>query len=407
MTQDLTKLDLTESELYRGGFPHDIFSQLRKEAPVWRHPDTPGFGQTMGEGFWVLSRYEEIREANRRADLFLSAQGPGLGYEGTGFMLTDMDGQPHIRQRKLISSGFTPRMTRRLEDQARDWAVTIVEDALEKENVEFVQEVAYQLPMHMIADILGIPKEDRAWLFALTNDVLLCVDPEHPVPESEREGLAAQIFGYGQKIATQKRAKSDDDVLSLLVTVEDELGKLNDLELDAFFMLLTVAGSETTRNAISSGLHKLLAEPEQMKALRRDPSLMKSATEEIIRWTSPVAYFKRLVAEDTEIAGIPIAKGERVTLWYPSGNRDEAAFDDPFRFDIRRKRNEHIAFGGGGPHFCLGAHLARREITILFEELLKRTSEIELVGDTAYSVLGIGNPILVSLSKLPVRLKAA
>jgi cytochrome P450 len=134
---------------------------------------------------------------------------------------------------------------------------------------------------------------------------------------------------------------------------------------------------------------------------------MKGATEEIIRWSSPVAYFKRIVAEDTEIAGVPIEKGERVTLWYPSGNRDAAFFDDPFRFDIRRERNEHMSFGGGGPHFCLGAHLARREITILFEELLKRTSDIEQIGEPAYSVLGIGNPILMSLGKLPVRLKAA
>ena len=407
MKQDLNELDLTHSELYRKGFPHEIFSQLRQEAPVWRHPDSPGLEQTCDESFWVLSRYEEIREVNRKSELFLSALGPGLGYEGNGLMLTDMDGQPHIRQRKLISSGFTPRMTRRLEDQAREWAVRIIDKALEKESVEFVQEVAYQLPMHMIADILGIPIEDRDWLFNLTNDVLLCVDPEHPVPESEREGLAAQIFGYGQKMATAKRGAPADDVLSVLVGVEDELGKLNDLELDSFFMLLTVAGSETTRSAISSGLQKLLTEPEQMDAMRKDPSLMKSATEEIIRWTSPVAYFKRIVAEDTEIAGVPVAKDDKVTLWYPSGNRDDAAFEDPFRFDIRRKRNDHIAFGGGGPHFCLGAHLARREITILFEELLKRTSGIELVGDPAYSVLGIGNPILVSLSQLPVRLKAA
>jgi cytochrome P450 len=134
---------------------------------------------------------------------------------------------------------------------------------------------------------------------------------------------------------------------------------------------------------------------------------MKSATEEIIRWTSPVAYFKRIVAEDTEIGGVPLLKGERISLWYPSGNRDQDHFDDPFRFDIRRTRNEHMSFGGGGPHFCLGAHLARREITILFEELLKRTSHIEQVGESGYSVLGIGNPILVSLGKLPVRLKAA
>jgi cytochrome P450 len=404
---NLDEIDLTQSELYRNGFPHDIFTTLREQAPVWRHPETPGFESTGGEGFWVLSRYEEIRDANRQSDLFLSASGPGLGYEGTGLMLTDMDGQPHIRQRKLISSGFTPRMTRRVEDQAREWAVKIVDDALAQETVEFVQDVAYQLPMHMIADILGIPKQDRDWLFALTNDMLLCIDPEHPVPESQREALATEVFAYGQKIATQKRAEPTEDILSRLVTVEDELGRLNTLELDAFFMLLTVAGSETTRNAISSGLQQLLAEPEQLEALRRDPGLMKDATEEIIRWTSPVAYFKRLAAEDTEINGVPIAKGDRVTLWYPSGNRDDAHFDDPFRFDIRRSPNEHMSFGGGGPHFCLGAHLARREITILFEELLKRTSHIELIGDPEYSVIGIGNPILVSLGKLPVRLKAA
>lgn len=404
---NLDEIDLTRPDLYRQGFPHEIFSALREQAPVWRHPETPGFAQTGGEGFWVLSRYADIRDVNRQADRFLSAKGPGLGYEGTGLMLTDMDGAPHIRQRKLISSGFTPRMTRRLEDQARGWAAEIVERALERETVDFVQEVAYQLPMHMIADILGIPREDRDWLFATTNDMLLCIDPEHPVPESERERLSTEVFGYGQKIIAKKRERADDDVLSLLATVEDEQGPLDGLELDAFFMLLTVAGSETTRNAISSGLQKLLAEPEQLDALRRDPGLAKSATEEIIRWTSPVAYFKRMVAEDCEIAGVPIAAGERLTLWYPSANRDEAAFEDPFRFDLRRHPNEHVAFGGGGPHFCLGAHLARREITILFEELLKRTAEIEPIGEPSWSVLGIGNPILLSLGKLPVRLKAA
>jgi len=404
---NLAELDLTRSELYRNGFPHDVFTALREQAPVWRHPETAGFDKTGGRGFWVLSRYADIRDANRNPELYLSNGGPGLGYEGMGLMLTDMDGAPHIRQRKLISSGFTPRMTKRLEDLARKWAISIIEDALARETVEFVQDVAYKLPMHMIADILGIPLEDRDWLFTQTNDLLLCLDPEHPVPESAREGIATQIFGYGHKLAAQKRAHPEDDVLSLLVTAEDERGPLNDLELDAFFMLLTVAGSETTRNAISAGLKQLLAEPDQLEAIKEDPSLMKSATEEIIRWSSPVAYFKRIAAQDTTIAGTPIAKGERVTLWYPSANRDAEFFDDPFRFDIRRKGNEHMAFGGGGPHFCLGAHLARREITIFFEELFKRTSHIELIGEPRYSVLGIGNPILVSIGKMPVRLKAA
>ncbi len=403
----LDDIDLTRSDLYRDGFPHEVFKQLREEAPVWRHPETDGFEETGGEGFWVLSRYAEIQQVNRDVAGFLSCKGPGLGFEGTGLMLTDMDAQPHIRQRKLISSGFTPRMTRRLEDLAREWAASIVDAAIERETVEFVQEVAYQLPMQMIADILGIPREDRDWLFALTKDMLLCTDPEYPVPESERAGLSTQIFAYGKQLTARKRAHPEDDVLSVLASVEDEHGPLGELELDAFFMLLTVAGSETTRNAISSGLQQLLAEPEQLDALRRDPSLIKDATEEIIRWSSPVAYFKRMVAEDTEIGGVPIAAGDRVTLWYPSGNRDADAFDDPFRFDIRRSPNEHMAFGAGGPHFCLGAHLARREITMLFEELLKRTSHIEQIGEPAFSVLGIGNPILVSLGKLPVRLKAA
>lgn len=405
-TVKLDDIDLTQTELYRRGFPHEVFRTLRAEAPVWRHPETPGFERTGGEGFFVLSRYEDIREVNRRADLFLSEGGPGLGYVGSGLMLTDMDGAAHIRQRKLISSGFTPRMTKRLEDQARDWAVQIVEDALERENVEFVQEVAYQLPMHMIADVLGIPKGDRRWLFSVINDMLLCIDPAHPVPESKREALAAEVFAYGAKVSAGKRESPDDDVLSILVRAEDESGRLSSLELDAFFMLLTVAGSETTRNAISSGLYQLLAEPGQLAALRRDPSLLKSATEEIIRWTSPVAYFKRTAAADVEVAGVPIAQGERLTLWYPSGNRDESVFENPDRFDIRRRPNEHMAFGGGGPHFCLGAHLARREITILFEELLKRTADIELMSEPEYSVLGIGNPILMSLGNLPVRLKA-
>ncbi len=265
MTITIDEIDLTGPELYRNGFPHDIFTALREQAPVWRHPETGNFEDTSGESFWVLSRYEDIRDANRKSDVFLSRGGAGLGFEGLGFMLTDMDGQPHIRQRKLISSGFTPRMTQRLEYQARDWAIRIVDDALARESVEFVQDVAYQLPMHMIADVLGIPLEDRNWLFALTNDMLGCVDPQHPIPITERDVIAAEVFGYGQKISASKRAQPGDDILSQLVTAEDELGRLNDLELDAFFMLLTVAGSETTRGAIAGGLNQLLAEPAQLE----------------------------------------------------------------------------------------------------------------------------------------------
>jgi cytochrome P450 len=180
--------------------------------------------------------------------------------------------------------------------------------------------------------------------------------------------------------------------------------KLGDDELDGFFMLLNLAGSETTRNAISNGLLALLDDPGQLEALRADPSQMRSATEEIIRWSSPVSYFRRTVTQDTELGGVALAAGDRVSLWYPSGNRDSAVFANPFRFDITRKNNDHVAFGGGGPHFCLGAHLARREITILFEELLARVKSVELLGEPVHSVQGIASPIVVSLKDLPVAL---
>jgi len=320
-----------------------------------------------------------------------------------------MDGPDHNRQRQLISAGFTPRMVGRIEEQARRWAVKIVEDALERGTCDFVEDVAYQLPMHMIADIVGIPVEDRQWLFNLTTQFLQAGDPEHPVSREEQLAIQVQMFQYAQKLGQQKRENPQDDIWTILSTVEvetddGERASLSELELDFFFLLLTVAGSETTRSAISHGMVALLDNPDQLATLRSDPSAMRPAVEEILRWSSPVSYFARRATRDTEIRGVRIAKGQRVTLWYPSANRDEDVFDDPFRFDIHRAQKQHLAFGGGGPHFCLGANLARREIAILFEELLARTREIEVLEPPTYSVLSIYNPILVALKELPVRL---
>jgi cytochrome P450 len=364
----------------------------------------------VGGNFWVVSRHADIQAASRAPELFTAADGPTLmeNRAAQAPMLTNMDGATHIRQRKLISAGFTPRMTKRLEEQARGWAISIIDEALEKERCNFVHDVAYQLPMHMIADVVGIPVADRAWLFDLLNDFLMCTDPAHPVPADQRDAIEREIYEYGQKLSDEKRRNPVDDVWSALTSVEVEhagkRSKLGDDELDGFFMLLNLAGSETTRNAISNGLLALLHEPAQLEALRTDPSQMRSATEEIIRWSSPVSYFRRTVTKDTQLGGVALVAGDRVSLWYPSGNRDEAAFDDPFRFDITRKNNDQIAFGGGGPHFCLGAHLARREITILFEELLARVGSVELLGEPVHSVQGIANPIVVSLKDLPVSL---
>ena len=266
--------------------------------------------------------------------------------------------------------------------------------------------------MHMISDIMGIPVSDRAWLFERTNDFMSCTDPEYAVPASQRDGIQAEIFAYGQKLSEEKRAQPEDDVWSILarVEIEDEAGRktgLSTAELDWFFMLLLLAGSETTRNAIGIGLITLLDHPEQLEALRRDPALHRSATEEILRWASPVGYHSRSATADTEIAGVKIGAGDRVVPVLPSANRDAEIFEDPFRFDITRWPNHQLAFGGGGPHYCLGAHLARREITILFEELLARTREIEITGPAHFNVQGITSTVPVSLRDLPVTLRAA
>ncbi len=407
---DLAALDLTDGSLYRRGFPHALFRALRREAPVWRQPASDPENPIGGRPFWVLSRHDDVRAANRDPEGFAAVRGPALfkNEVSNGLMLTSMDGAAHTRQRKLISAGFTPRMIGRLEARARGWAVQILEAAIERETCDFVERVAYQLPMHMIADIMGIPREDRDWVFAKAADFLQCTDPDHSVPVSDQQKVQLELFQYGQRLSAEKRARPSDDVWTTLtqVELESEDGarhKLEGPELDLFFILLTVAGSETTRNAITLGLLALLEERDQLERLRREPALMKHATEEILRWSSPVAYFKRVATRDTRIRGERIREGELVTLWYPSANRDEAVFPDPYRFDIAREPNDHVAFGGGGPHFCLGAHLARREISILFEELLARVEEVELLGELRYSLQGIGNPIVMSPKQLPVR----
>ena len=408
---DLADLDLTDAAHYRDGFPHEIFAALRRAAPVWWQTIPEALTECADDGFWVLSKYHDIQAANRNTELFSALDGPSLVHrpEMRGTMLVSMDGRDHTRQRKLISAGFTPRMVKRLDEQVRRWAVSIVDEALRRATCDFVADVAYQLPMHMIADIVGIPVEDRQSLFKLTTDLLQAGDPHAGVSKEQQIAIQAEMFEYARRLGQQKRKDPQDDVWTILSTVEvvtddGERTALSELELDLFFLVLTIAGSETTRNAISIGLLALLDHPDQLATLRRDPTLIPSAVEEILRWSSPVSYFARRATRDTEIGGVPIARGQRITLWYPSANRDGEVFDDPFRFDIRRTPNEHLAFGGGGPHFCLGANLARREIAILFEELLARTREIEVLARPTYSALGIYNPVLVALKELPVRL---
>jgi cytochrome P450 len=407
---ELAALDLSDASLYRGGFPHALFTRLRHDAPVWWQQAPEGYAGN-DEGFWVLSKYVDIQAANRDTELFSALDGPSLAHtpEMHGTMLVSMDGREHTRLRRLISAGFTPRMVGRLEQQMRRWASSIIDDALARGTCNFVEEVAYRLPMHVIADIVGIPVQDRQWLFKLTNDFVSAGDADAQRTPEQQMAIQVEMFEYARALGGAKRKRPQDDVWTILSTVEidtDDGGRtgLSEIELDLFFLVLTVAGSETTRNALSTGLMVLLDHPDQLETMRSDARVLDAAVEEILRWSSPVSYFARRATRDTEIRGVRIGAGQRITLWYPSANRDEDVFDDPFRFDIKRAPNEHLAFGGGGPHFCLGANLARREIAIFFEELLRRTRRIEILSAPVYSALGIYSPILVAPKEIPVRL---
>ena len=405
------ELDLTDAALYGDGFPHDLFTALRREAPVTWQAFADGFPGDHDDGFWVLSKHEDVQAVSRNPELFNSFDGPQLSHQPVvaGKMLVSMDGRDHTRQRRLISAGFTPRMVKLLDAQIRHWAESIVDRALELGELDFVAQIAYKLPMNVIADIVGIPFEDREWLFTVTNDILQGDAPDRGMTTEERIGFQAEVFAYAQRLGLEKRADPQDDVWTILSTVEVETDEgertaLSQIELDMFFLLLVIAGSETTRNALSQGLVALLDHPEQLEALRGSPEGIPIAVEEILRWSSPVSCFARRATQDTEIRGVGIAKGDRVTMWYPSANRDDDAFDEPFRFDITRTPNPHVAFGGGGAHFCLGANLARRELTTLLEVLFERTERIELTGSPSYTSLGIFNPIMLFIRELPVRL---
>ena len=410
----LESIDLSHDRLFRHGFPHDVFSVLRDEAPVWRHPSTPALEAIGGKEFWVVSSHADVLAVSRDPEHFRSFEGPRLaGWEpaARGQMLITMDPPDHTRLRRLVGTGFTPRRVAMLDEQAREWAVRIVDAALEKGECDFVHEVAYQLPMHMIADIVGIPVSDRAPLFELVNKALYALDTESEsfVPEEQRPAIQGQIFLYGRELAAEKRRNPTDDVWTNLTTAEVALPdgtptRLSEIELDLFFIVLAVAGSETTRNSISSGLIALLENPDQMERMRSDPSLLDTAADEMIRWASPVTYFRRTAVEDIVLGDAEIAAGDPVTLWYPSANRDAGVFADPFRFDITRKPNPHVAFGGPGVHHCLGSNLARREIRVIFEELLARTADIEILGGPIYSVSGVQSPVVFSMKELPVRL---
>lgn len=377
----LAEVDLNNMDMFVPEVPFKMFETLRREAPVFWH-DEPG-----GTGYWAVTKHADVTLVNRNNLLFSSARGatfindlePEL-LEQQRMMLLNMDPPMHTRYRLLVNKGFTPRLVNRLEERARVITNNILDEVCEKGECDFVNDVAAELPLQVIAEIMGVPYEERKMVFDWSNRMIGSNDPEYQITPEAATEAAAELYVYANRLAAEKRASPTDDIISVLVQAEVGGERLSEFEFDLFFLLLAVAGNETTRNLIAHGTLALMEHPDQRTKLLADPGLLGSSVEEMLRWASPVMSFRRTATEDTVIGNQKVAEGDKVVIWYISANRDEDIFVDPMKFDVARTPNDHVAFGGGGPHFCLGANLARLEIKVMFSELLKRIPDFEMAG---------------------------
>jgi len=405
------EIDLSDRAHYRSGMPFELFRSLREGSAVWWHPPTDGTRRLLDTGFYVLSRHADLVEVARCPERFSSRDGVGLRVADSVPSIFSLDPPLQTRWRRLIGRSFTRNKVQRLEERMEARAQRILDAVVPRGECDFVADVSHLLPLHVIADIVGIPESDRDRVFDEVNRMTRYEDPEAGMPESAFEDARRSLATYAYELTRERRATPTDDIWSELIRAEVELEdgsktRFDDDELAIWFMTLALAGSETTRNTLAIGLMALLDHPEQLDRLRRDRSLMASAVEEILRWSSPVLYQRRTVVDDTRVGGLPLEAGRPAMLLWPSGNRDPAAFDEPERFDVTRRRNEHLAFGGGGPHFCLGANLARKEIAVMLGAVLDRLEEIEIVGASRWTVPGIATPVAVGIETLPIRFRA-
>lgn len=375
----LGEVELYNPDVYVNGVPHEAFRLLRKEAPVHYQKEPSG------RGYYAITKYEDIVNISKNPKTFSSYHGtnieeyPPEALEAVRMLMVNMDPPQHNKFRKLASVAFTPRVVKALEPAIRERARKILDEVQEKKDVDVVSQMAGELPLQVICDLGGVPQEDRHLIFDWSNRLIGFDDPEFQTSFEDGTIAAAEVWQYANQLAEGRKGKTGDDLVTILINAEIDGTRLSEMEFDAFFLMLMVAGNETTRNLISGGLLALLENPEQQARLVKDHSLIPSAVEEMLRWVTPVMYFRRTTTTDVEIRGVKIKEGEKVVMYYPSANRDEDIFQDPYKFDVGRTPNEHLAFGTG-QHFCLGASLARLEIRIMFEELIKRLPKFELTG---------------------------
>ncbi|HEU5353390.1 MAG TPA: cytochrome P450 [Actinocrinis sp.] len=412
--QDLG-IDLADLDPFERGEAWPLFDALRRDAPVHWNPEP-----APNSGFWAVTRHEDIVAIDRDAQTFTSTRFVNLEEVDDELIdirrsILESDGDRHRALRKLLQRDFGGQTLLKYEDFLRGLTETTVDAALRKGEFDFVKEVSADFPIRVLARMLDVPDEDTGRLIAWGNRMIGNTDPDYADvllghADSDqykhlpfRSPAALEVFEYGRELAAERRGRDGDDLVSKLVNRVPVDGEpLTATEFDNYFLLLVVAGNETTRHTISHSMLALLQNPDQLALLRQRPELIPGAVEEMLRWASPVYHFRRTATRDVELRGRHIRAGDKVVMWFASGNRDEEVFDDPYRFDVTRSPNDHIAFGKGSPHFCLGNNLARLEIRLMFETLLPRIGRAELAGP----VKRVRSNFVNGIKTLPVRIDA-
>jgi cytochrome P450 len=397
-TSPAPTIDLLDPATFADGHPHDIYRWLREHDPVHWHEERDG------PGFWAVTGYDDVKAVGRDAATFSSvptiaiADDTAFRVEGHQMMLM-MDPPRHTTYRRLLNHRFTPRAAAQLEPRLRELARRIVDEVIERGECDLVTDVAGELPSFVVAELLGLPLEDGRRLYELTEIIHTARDA---LPPGAQAAAIGEMFDYAAGVIAEKRTGGGDDLSSVLLRSEVDGAPLDDIDFNLFFLLLVDAGGDTTRNLVAGGMLALFEHPEQRAALQADlDGVLPTAVEELLRWVSPVVYMRRTATRDTELGGRRIAAGDKVVMYYGSANRDEAGFAEPERLDLGRRPNEHVAFGGGGPHFCLGAHVARLEIAAMFRELLARIPDLELAGPVDW----LPSNFISGPRRLPVRFR--
>ncbi|MCB1256330.1 MAG: cytochrome P450 [Microthrixaceae bacterium] len=375
---------------YGSAYRAETFSRLRSELPVSFHEefDIPDFGR--GPGFFAVTKFEDIQHVSAHADIFCSGRGTNIpdlppGIDEFMGSIINMDAPKHTRIRKIVNKAFTPRRVEEISDDVRRKARAIIAKMAPLGECDFIENLAAPLPLQIICEMMGIPEEHWHRVFELTNIILGGGDPELTPDVTTLMNAVLELAALGQAVGEDRLENPTDDLVSAIMHAEVDGHRLSAQEMASFFILLCAAGNETTRTATAHGILQLTRHPDQKAIWQSDPATWTPiAIEEVVRYATPVVHFRRTATQDTELRGVPIPEGSKVVMWYESANRDEDKINDPFTFDITRSPNDHLGFGAAGPHFCLGANLARRELSIIFEEIFRWLPDLEITSDPDY-----------------------